>query len=85
MSDLVGKPEDRFSQNGAHIELLYGAAQWDIHQDHQDNTPCNFLPLYIPYLYYSKTGVYRGIHNCLIFALQDRLWVLVRTASMGRF
>ena len=30
----------------------------------------------------SKTGVYRGIHYFLIFALKHRLWVLVRTASV---
>ena len=29
---------------------------------------------------YSKTGVYRGIHFFLIFALKHRSWVLVRTA-----
>ena len=34
------------------------------------NTP------YTPLLY-SKTGVYRGIHFFLIFALKHRLWVLV--------
>ena len=33
-------------------------------------------------LLYSKTGVYRGIHLFLIFALKHRLWVLVRTASL---
>ena len=31
----------------------------------------------IPPLSYSKTGVYRSIHNFLIFALKHRLWVLV--------
>ena len=30
---------------------------------------------------YSKSGVYRGIHYFLIFALKHILWVLVRTAS----
>ena len=30
-------------------------------------------------------GVYRGIHNFLIFALKQRLWVLVRTAPVRRF
>ena len=29
-----------------------------------------------------KTGVYRGIHYFLIFALKHILWVRVRTASM---
>ena len=29
-------------------------------------------------LLYSKTGVYRGIHYLLIFALKHRVWVLVR-------
>ena len=40
-----------------------------------------FIPAYTP-LVYSKTGVYRGIHYFLIFALKHILWVLVRTASM---
>ena len=31
-------------------------------------------------LFYSKTGVYRGINIFLIFALKHRSWVLVRTA-----
>ena len=39
-----------------------------------------FIPPYTPLLY-RKTGVYRGIHYFLIFALKHRLWVLVRTAS----
>ena len=41
----------------------------------------------LPYtpLLYSKTGVCRGIHFFLIFALKHRLWVLIRTASMRRF
>ena len=39
---------------------------------------------YIPLLY-SKTGVCRGIHIFLIFALKHRLWVLVRTTSARRF
>ena len=39
-----------------------------------------FIPPYTPLLY-SKTGVYRGIHYFLIFALKHILWVLVRTAS----
>ena len=39
---------------------------------------------YTPLLY-SKTGVYRGDHSFLIFALKHRLWVLVRTASLRRF
>ena len=30
---------------------------------------------------YSKTGVYRGIHYFLFFAVNHILWVLVRTAS----
>ena len=33
----------------------------------------------------SKIGEYRGIHYFLIFASKHRLWVLVRTASLGRF
>ena len=35
----------------------------------------------ITQLLYSKTGVYRGIHYFLNFALKHRFWVLVRTAS----
>ena len=35
---------------------------------HQDNMPVCFIPPYTPLLY-SKIGVYRGIHNFLIFAL----------------
>ena len=35
--------------------------------------------------FYSKTGVYRGIHFFPIFALKHRSWVLVRTASVRRF
>ena len=31
---------------------------------------------------YSKTGVYRGIHYCLIFAPKHRLWVLVPTINV---
>ena len=40
----------------------------------------------LPYtpLLYSKTGVYRGKHYFLSFALKHRLWVLVRTASVRR-
>ena len=34
---------------------------------------------------YSKTGVYRGIHNFSYSAQKHRLWVLVRTASMRQF
>ena len=30
-----------------------------------------------PLLLYGKTGVYRGIHFFLIFALKHRLWVLI--------
>ena len=48
---------------------------------HQANMSVYCRPPYIPLLY-SKTGVYRGIHNFLIFALKQRLWVLVRTTSM---
>ena len=51
---------------------------------HQDNMSVCFIPPYTPRLY-SKTGVYRGIHYFLIFALKHILWVLVRTASMRRF
>ena len=39
-----------------------------------------FIPLYTPLLF-SKTGVYRGIHYFLIFALKHILWVLVRGGS----
>ena len=40
-----------------------------------------FIPPYTPLLY-SKTGVYRGIHFFLIFALKHRLWVVVRTVHI---
>ena len=32
---------------------------------------------------YSKSGVYRGIHYFLIFALKHILWVLVKTAFIA--
>ena len=40
-----------------------------------------FIPPYTPLLY-SKSGVYRGIHYFLIFALKHILWVLVRTTTI---
>ena len=40
----------------------------------QDNISVSFIPPYTPLLY-SKTGVYRGIHYFLIFALKHILWV----------
>ena len=46
---------------------------------HQDNMSVCFIPTYTPLLY-SKTGVYRGLHYFLLFALKHILWVLVRTA-----
>ena len=48
---------------------------------HQDNMSVCFIPPYTPLLY-SKTGVYRGMHYFLIFALKHRLWVLVRTHNI---
>ena len=51
---------------------------------HHENMSVQCTPPYTPLLY-SKTGVYRGKHNFLIFALKHRSWVLVRTASMRRF
>ena len=51
---------------------------------HHENKSVYRTPPYTPILY-SKTGVYRGIHFFLIFALKHRLWVLVRTASLRRF
>ena len=45
--------------------------------------PCDLYPL-TPNFYIVKLGVYRGIHNFLIFALKHRLWVLVRTAPLRR-
>ena len=47
---------------------------------HQDYMSVCFISSYTP-LFYSKTGVYRGIHYFLIFALKHKLWVFVRTAS----
>ena len=46
---------------------------------HHENMSVYCIPPYTPLLY-SKTGVYRGIHDFLIFALKQKLWVLVRTA-----
>ena len=40
-----------------------------------------FIPPYIPLLY-SKTGVYRGIHYFLIFALKHRSCVLVLSEAV---
>ena len=51
---------------------------------HQNNMSVCFIHPYNPLLY-SKTGVYRGIHYFLIFALKHIMCVLVRTASKGRF
>ena len=51
---------------------------------HQGNMSVCFIPPYTPLLY-GKTGVYRGMHYCLNFALKHGLWVLVRTASVRRF
>ena len=45
-------------------------------QTHQDNMSVTCIPPYIPLLF-SKTGVHKGIHFFLIFALKHRLWVLV--------
>ena len=42
---------------------------------HQENMSVGFIPPYIPLLY-SKIGVYRRIHNFLIFDLKHRLCVL---------
>ena len=42
---------------------------------HTPNTP----------LFYSKIGIYMGIYYFLTFALKHRLWIFVRTASLGRF
>ena len=47
-------------------------------------SPCNIDPL-TPHFYIVKNWVYRGMHVFLIFALNHRLWALVRTASMRRF
>ena len=51
---------------------------------HQDIMSVCFIPPYIPFLY-SKTGVYKGLHYFLIFALKHILCILVRTASMRQF
>ena len=40
-----------------------------MHILHQDNMSVCFIPPYTPLLY-SKTGVYRGIHYFLIFAVK---------------
>ena len=44
-------------------------------QTHHDKSPMLFIPPNTPLLC-GKTGVYRGIHYFLIFALKHRLWVL---------
>ena len=49
-------------------------------KNHHANMSVQCRPPYTPLLF-SETGVYRGIHFFLIFALKHRLWVLVRTAS----
>ena len=43
--------------------------------------PCNDRP-YTP-ISYSKTGVYKSIHNFLIYALKHRLWVLTFEAGIN--
>ena len=43
--------------------------------------PCNEEPPYTPLLY-SKTGVYRGIHIFLIFALKHSVAVLTCTHNL---
>ena len=43
-------------------------------------SPCDVDP-FTPPLLYSKTGVYRGIHNFLIFALKHRLSEAVLTCT----
>ena len=43
--------------------------------------PCVLNPPYIPLLY-SKTGVYRGIHYFLIFALKPILLIRVPTINI---
>ena len=45
--------------------------------------PCNVYPL-TPNFYIAKLGC-TGVYNLLIFALNHRLWVLVRNASLRRF
>ena len=49
----------------------------------RNTCPCDSYPLTPHFYNYNKIGVYRGIHNFLIFALKHRLWVLVRTASLS--
>ena len=50
-------------------------------QTHQDNMSVKCISPYIPILF-SKTGVHKGIHFFLIFALKHRLWVLVEAFFM---
>ena len=52
--------------------------------EHHANMSVQCKPL-TPPLLSSKIGVYKDIHYFLIIAFKHRLWVLVRTASMGRF
>ena len=60
-----------------HSYIKYGVTRATDNGKHQDNMSVIFTPPYTPLLY-SKTGVYRGIHYFLIFALKQRLWVLVQ-------
>ena len=48
---------------------------------HQENMSVKCILPQTPLLY-SKTGVYRGLPNFLIFDPKHRLWVLVRTATI---
>ena len=74
MSDLVRNPEDRFSQNEAHIvmrrvqiiEYPDNEEKQIIHGYIMLTSPSNEDPPYTPLLYI-KTGVYMGIHFFLIF------------------
>ena len=77
--DLALKPsifQKLWSQSGDHLKCLSLI--------HQDNMSLLLITPCIPLLY-SKTGVYRGIHNFLIIAPKHSLWVFVRTASLRRF
>ena len=66
------------------IFVILIVSHFGFERGHQDNMSVCFIPPYTPLLY-SKTGVYRGLHYFLIFALKHILWVLVRIASMRRF
>ena len=67
-----------FTMEKAPVQIIFGHYNFNLSSCKHVrimNTP------YTPLLY-SQTGVYRGIHFSLIFALKHRLWVLVSEAVL---